>query len=240
VPFVSVRLCDVFPDGTSALAGRGVLNLTHRHGHDAPVPIEPGVPTSVEIELEATSWIFEPGHHVRLALSGADWPNTWPPPQGGTLEVERASVELELPVLEGGSPSPPPEFVPPPQTKAEEDDEGEQPPVVRRIERDPGETRVVTSYGSVYGAPFGARIEEHYDGEVGVSTRDPGDAWARATSRYRIAWPEAAVATEARLDLRSDASSYHVTVEVVAEEEGDSGIGRIEHRLERTIPRRLQ
>lgn len=240
VAFLSARLCDVFPDGTSALAGRGVLNLTHRHGHDAPVPLEPGAPTSVEIELEATSWIFEPGHRVRLALSGADWPNTWPPPQGGTLEIERASVELELPVLQGGSPSAPPEFAPPPQTKAEEEDEGEQPPVVRRIERSPDETRVVTSYGSVYGAPFDARIEEHYYGEVGVSTRDPGDAWARATSRYRIAWPEAAVATEARLDLRSDASTYHVTVEVVAEEEGDSGIGRIERRFERTIPRRLQ
>ena len=32
--FVVVRLCDVHPDGTSALVTRGVLNLCHRHGHD--------------------------------------------------------------------------------------------------------------------------------------------------------------------------------------------------------------
>ena len=30
-----------------------------------------------------------PGDTLRLALSGADWPNTWPPPSGAPLEVER-------------------------------------------------------------------------------------------------------------------------------------------------------
>jgi len=241
VAFVSARLCDVFPDGTSALAGRGVLNLTHRFGHAVPVPVESGVPTTVEIELEATSWIFERGHRVRLAVAGADWPNTWPPPHGGTLEVDRASVELELPVLEGSPVAPPPSFVPPPpNTPAPADGADQQQPVVRRTERAASETRIVTSYGFVYRSDFDAQVEEHYDGEVGVSTRNPGDAWACATSRYRIAWPEAVVATEARLDLRSDASTYHVVVDVVAEEEGDGGIGRIERRFEREIPRRLQ
>ena len=91
VAFLSARLCDVFPDGTSALVSRGVLNLTHRDGHAAPRPLEPGVPTPVELELEATSWIFEAGHRVRLALAGSDWPNTWPPPHAGSLEVARAT-----------------------------------------------------------------------------------------------------------------------------------------------------
>ncbi len=101
VAYLSVRLCDVFPDGTSALAGRGLLNLTHRNGHDAPVALEPGVPTEVEIELEATSWVFERGHRVRLSLAGSDWPNTWPPPSSAPLQIERSSVELVLPVLDG-------------------------------------------------------------------------------------------------------------------------------------------
>ena len=241
VAFISARLCDVFPDGTSALVSRGVLNLTHRAGHTDPQPLEVGVPTPIEIELEATSWIFEPGHRVRLALSGSDWPNTWPPPHGGVLSVDRSSVELELPVLDGPPVAPAPVFQPPPRASTPEED-ADEPPVVWRIEHDVlgRETRVITAYGSDYGGLFDAKISERYDGAVGVSRNEPGSAWARAETRYRIEWPEATVATVARLDFRSDAGTYYVAVDVVAEEEGDGGIGRIERRFERTIPRQLQ
>jgi hypothetical protein len=242
VAFLSARLCDVFPDGTSALVSRGVLNLTHRDGHTDPKPLDAGVSTSIELELEATSWIFEPGHRVRLSLAGSDWPNTWPPPHGGALEIKRSSVELELPVLDGPPVAPAPVFQPAPPKEETPSEERDQPQVVRRIERDvlEGETRVVTAYGSRYDGLFGAKISEHYDGEVGASRNEPGNAWARATSRYRIQWPETTVATEARLDFRSDSEAYYVAVDVIAEEEGDGGIGRIERRFERTIPRRLQ
>ena len=242
VAFLSARLCDVFPDGASALVSRAILNLTHRDGHSDPQPLESGVPTSIELELEATSWIFEAGHRVRLALAGSDWPNTWPPPHGGALEIERSSVELELPVLEGPPIAPAPVFQPPPPKEDAPTDEDDQPPVVWRIERDVlgGETRVVTAYGSNYDGLFDAKISEHYDGTVGVTRDEPGKAWARAETRYRIEWPDATVATEARLDVRSDAETYYVVVEVVAEDEGEGGIGRIERRFERTIPRRLQ
>ncbi len=247
VAFLSVKLCDVFPDGTSALVSRGILNLTHRDGHADPKPLEPGASTPVEIELEATSWIFEAGHRVRLSFAGSDWPNTWPPPHSGTLEVDRTSVEFELPVLDGPEVAPAPVFEP---ARAKQDDSREedapqgevQPPVVRRIERDgvARETRVVTRYGSSYKAPFDAKISERYSGAVGVSTNYPGRSWARATARYRIEWPESSVSTEAHLELRSDANAYHVVIEVVASEDDADGIGHIERRFERTIPRRLQ
>ncbi len=42
VAFLSARLCDVFPDGASALVSRGVLNLTHRESHSEPKPLEAG------------------------------------------------------------------------------------------------------------------------------------------------------------------------------------------------------
>ena len=177
VAYISAKLCDVFPDGTSALAGRGLLNLTHRNGHDAPLALEPGVPTRIEIELEATSWIFEPGHCVRLSLAGADWPNIWPPPSGEPLQVDRASVELVLPVLDGPSPLPAP--VLPPTTGKDThapDADDEQPPTVWRLEDDQigHEARCVTGSGSNYEAPFGARVEERYEGTTGVSKDDPG------------------------------------------------------------------
>ena len=238
VVFLSAKLCDLFADGTSALVSRGVLNLAHRFGHDDPRPLDPGEPVEIELELEATSWIFEPGQRVRLSLAGSDWPNVWPPPQGGELEIERSSVELVLPVLSGPSLAPPPVLPQPPPATLEEP--SPEPPVVRQVVRDADETRAETGYGSSYEAPFGGRVEERYDGSVGVSISDPGRAWARAATKYRIEWPEATVTTEARLDLRSDAETYHVTIDVVAREEGEDGIGRIARRFERTIPRRLQ
>jgi predicted acyl esterase len=246
VVFVSAKLCDVFADGTSALVTRGILNLAHRGGHATPAQLEPGVPTPVEIELEATSWIFEPGHRVRLTLAGADWPNVWPPPAGGTLLVDRGSVELRLPVLDGPGDLPPPSL---PLSRGTDphatEPEGDQPPLVWRFEHDlvAKETRAITSYGWRYQSEFGAQVDERYDGAVGVSTEDPSRAWAQGTSVYRIAWPEAEVRTEARLDLRSDAKAYHVVIDVVAEELGseiDSAGIRYERRFERKIPRRLQ
>jgi putative CocE/NonD family hydrolase len=244
VAFLSARLCDVFPDGTSALVSRGVLNLTHRDGHVDPRPLEVGVPTQIELELEATSWIFEAGHSLRLALAGSDWPNTWPPPQLGTLAVERGTVELELPVLEGPPAAPAPVFEPPPARDPDDEgvDSSEQLPIVRRIERNPvaRNTRVVTSYGSRYEGPYDARISELYEGVVGVAEDHPGRAWVSARATYEIAWPETTVSTEAHLRVRSTSSTYHVLVEVVASEDAPDGIGHVERRFERSIPRRLQ
>lgn len=244
VAYLSARVCDVFPDGTSALASRGVLNLAHCHGHDAPRPLEPGVPVEIELELEATSWVFEPGHRVRLSLAGADWPNTWPPPTAAALMVDRESVTLTLPVLDGPSGLPAP--VLPPTTGADahapDTDERAQPPVVWRFEDDviAQETRAITGSGSDYDGPFDARIEERYEGTVGVSRSDPGQAFARGRASYRIFWPEADVRTEARLELRSDSEAYHLVVELDVEElgAGAAAFSR-QRRFEQTIPRRL-
>ena len=150
-------------------------------------------------------------------------------------------------MVDGDPPiSKPPSFTPSPGKETHGPSlTGEQPPLVWQIEHDVlgRERRAVVSHGSSYDGEEGARIDERYEGAVGVSTVDPGVAWARATSRYVIHWPEADCATEARLDVRSDADAYHVVVEVLAEELADdvtTGIGRRERRFERTIPRRLQ
>jgi hypothetical protein len=171
----------------------------------------------------------------------------WPPPAAGTLTLDRSALELSLPVIEGPPGiADPPAFTPSPGKETHGPaPTGEQPPLVWTIENDVlgRERRAVVSHGSSYDGEAGARIDERYEGAVGVSVTDPGAAWARARSRYVIRWPEADCATEATLELRSDAEAYHVVVEVVAEElsdDGAIGIGRRQRRFERTIPRRLQ
>jgi uncharacterized protein len=197
------------------------------------------------VELEATSWVFEPGHRVRLALATSDWPNIWPPPTPGTLTLDRATLELELPAVDGPAAS----TRAPAFARASGEDshaaasDDPQPPVVWRIEHDVlgRETRAVTRHGADYDGHEGARVEERYDGLVAVSTADPGSARAEATASYRIGWPQATVRTEARLDLRSNADAYHVVVDVVAEEldaDPDGSGFRVERRFERAIPRR--
>ena len=51
--FIVARLCDLRPDGTSAFITMGVLNLTHRGGHDRVDRMTPGQP--VEAVLRSTT-----------------------------------------------------------------------------------------------------------------------------------------------------------------------------------------
>jgi len=241
--FLSAKLCDVFPDGTSALVTRGLLNLAHRESREHPSPLEPGSPYHVTVEMEVTSWVFEPGHRIRLDLAGTDWPNAWPPPAPVTLAVEPGGSALIIPTVAG-----PPPFdvrpILPPSTKPRERhvsakgnaSEG----VVWRIEHDvlEGETRAVAGSSGVTEAEGDRpRFHEVYEGRVTVSTDDPGNARAESRSAFTIEWPQATVASEARQVIRSDSEAYHLTVELDVTEDGEP---RWSRRWERRIPRVLQ
>ena len=91
---VAVRLCDVFPDGTSALITRGVLNLTHRESHGEPEPLEPGRRYEVRVPLDVMAYSVPAGHCLRLAVSPTYWPWAWPSPEPVTLTVFSGKVEL--------------------------------------------------------------------------------------------------------------------------------------------------
>ena len=96
------RLCDVAPDGTSALVTTGVLNGTRRASLTQPEPMDPEQIYELDIELDCTAWRFAPGHRIRLAVSSADFPNLWPTPFPGTNRVYRGAgtpSRLLLPVV---------------------------------------------------------------------------------------------------------------------------------------------
>ena len=93
---LSVKLCDVFPDGTSVLVTRGSLDLAYRDGVHAPTeaaPLAPGRSYDVEVKLDACAYQPEPGHRLRLSVAGADWPNTVAPPAPVTLTVHGVWAE---------------------------------------------------------------------------------------------------------------------------------------------------
>ena len=154
VALLSAKLEDVFPDGTSALVTRGLLNLTHRASSTDPEPMPVDEPVDVTLELEAAAYVFAPGHRIRLALAGTDWPNTWPPPTPVTLTVDRASLRLDLPVLDRAAsaaraPLPAPAR---PRARSDDDGRGRRTLPVWRLEHDvlARTTTAVVDHGATY------------------------------------------------------------------------------------------
>jgi uncharacterized protein len=94
----AVRLCKVMPDGTSWRLGYGLLNLTHRDGHDAPKPLVPGQTFDVTIDLGFVAQQLKPGERLRLAISEGLWPLVWPSPDSPTLTLYPEACQLTLPV----------------------------------------------------------------------------------------------------------------------------------------------
>jgi putative CocE/NonD family hydrolase len=91
---VVVRLCDVFPDGTSALVTRGLLNLTHRESHEAAEPLEPGQRYEVRVPLDVTAYSVPAGHRLRVAVSPTYWPWAWPSPEPVRLTLFSGRIGL--------------------------------------------------------------------------------------------------------------------------------------------------
>jgi uncharacterized protein len=235
VAALCAKLCDVHPDGTSQLVTRGLLNLTHRDSRETPSPLEPGQTYDVTLELEVTSWVFEPGHRIRLDLAGTDWPNCWPPPARVTLTIDRTRSSLVLPIVDGPSPVAERPTLPEPRHPQSGSEDGASSTIEHDLAR--RETRAVVRYGSSSAAHEATpQIDERYAGTVGVSTEDPGRAWVDATATYTISWPEAAVTAEARSRIESDAEAFHVRLEIDTTEDGQPKWSR---RFDRRIPRRL-
>jgi uncharacterized protein len=89
-----LRLCDVHPSNESLRVSYGVLNLTHRDGHEQPAPLAPGERYRVRIQLNDAGSIFPAGHKVRLAISTAYWPMIWPGPETATVQIFAGTLDL--------------------------------------------------------------------------------------------------------------------------------------------------
>ena len=93
---VCVRLSDFSPEGTSALVGRGLLNLTHRESHEDPARLEPGRRYEVRVPLDFSAQAIPAGHRLRVAVSPTYWPWAWPAPEPVTLTVFGGTLELPV------------------------------------------------------------------------------------------------------------------------------------------------
>jgi putative CocE/NonD family hydrolase len=148
VAFVAVRLNDVAPDGASARVTYGLLNLTHRDGHEYPKFVTPGRRYQVTLALNDIAHAFPAGHKVRLAISSCYWPIAWPAPQPVTLSLFTGKSYVDLPVR-------PPDprdaaLLPfePPECAAAEATEHRPAALKRIVERDRATNETVYTIGS--------------------------------------------------------------------------------------------
>jgi hypothetical protein len=158
---VAVRLNDLRPDGSDLRVTYGVLNLTHREGHERPVPVPSGKPVRVRVQMNEIGHVFPAGHRIRLAVSTAYWPIVWPSPQTVRLVVHTGGSRLTLPVRERQESDAKLAFEPPVKGRETRRRVLEGPRQERTI------TRNVTTNEQVYTV---ARFDHGLIEEIGVET----------------------------------------------------------------------
>ncbi|WP_290649835.1 CocE/NonD family hydrolase [Aquisalimonas sp.] len=98
VAMIAIRLSDVARDDKATRVTYGMLNLTHRDGHESPSPLEPGRRYRVRVKMNGAAQAFPKGHRLRLSVSTSYWPLAWPPPEHVRLTIFDAASALVLPV----------------------------------------------------------------------------------------------------------------------------------------------
>ena len=224
---IAVRLCDVFPDGTSARVTYGLLNLTHRNGHERAEPLEPGRRYTVRLKLDDVGYGFPAGHRIRLAVSTSLWPIAWPSPEIVTLSVFAGSGSLELPLRAGRvENAAPPQFGPA---------EG-SPPVGVEVLREPfrgrteyrtdpatGRTRITVLRDSgsyaypAIGRRYGVRGEDH----MSITPGDPLSAVTEAWREVEAGGEGWQVSIKARTRLTATRDSFRLEATLEAHQGED-------------------
>ena len=70
----TVKLTDVYPDGRSMLITDGILRMRNRNGFDHWELIEPGTIYQVDVDVWSTSYVWNIGHQIRVAISSSNYP----------------------------------------------------------------------------------------------------------------------------------------------------------------------
>ncbi|CAM5673525.1 hypothetical protein SCYAM73S_02885 [Streptomyces cyaneofuscatus] len=236
------RLCDVAPDGSSALVTRGVLNLAARHGRDRTDDWTPGDTEDVVFDLNGIGHTFPPGHRIRLAVSSSYWPWIWPQAgsAGFTLDADGSFVELpvrrhtEDPAITFGEPEQAePLGVVHPVTLEEPRPERL---VVRDVAKGEWRLEVDPRYGGTRVYPDGLEFTEDALETYTIQQDDPLSARTRSDWRIRLHRPEMSwdVEVETRSEIAADDNDFITSNEVICKDGGEV----VFHRTwEKRIPR---
>lgn len=201
-----VKLCDVAPDGTSALVTKGFLNATHRESHVEPSPLEPGAIYELNVELLACAWRFRAGHRIRVVIASADFQNIWPTPRRCVNTLYRNTSQASRIVLPVTPPPavelPPPNLAPSPVPlpRREELDRPKY-----SVSRDPVSGKATVRYTAQFSGPHVAAFT--------VSAKSPAEAEALADADFRYAHEGKEIRVNVHAVTTSDQDAFHHTLD---------------------------
>jgi putative CocE/NonD family hydrolase len=219
---VAAQLSDVAPDGRALLVAKGVLNLSHRSGHEHPQPLVVGEPADVVVDMDATAHRIEAGHRWRLTISTTYWPLVWPQPDraSATIDVGEASyLSLLVRQRESAAPSAfgPAEHAP---TGVEQNT---SPARTREIRTEDGVTTITDIDQSGEFELAGRVVASMSAADVFIiSGGDPLSARVSCHRQCLIAWENSAVQIITTSGMRASADRWYVTNSIEASEDGDT------------------
>jgi hypothetical protein len=238
------RVSDVAPDGTTTLVAGAGLAGAHRDSDRNPTPLEPGHEYALCLDLHLTSWVFPPGHHLRVAVSNAMWPMVWPTPDpmSTTLRFGGAlGSRIELPVVPAKSALPPPTFAAVQETSSSTDaDEGlnvssNVPGLKWTISRDPGTQTAKVEWRGGSSTDFDWGHEDvHESMTYEADDLHPEKSAVHGVSETVVKLPNRELIWRATLDTTSDHDHFYVTLR---RELYENGTLKRERSWSSTIPR---
>ena len=245
-------MCDVHPDGKSALISHGVLNLTHRDGHtpDDVTALEPGKKYHVKVQLDALAVTIPKGHRLRLAVSPSYWPWVWPAKKSSEMCIYTGvsagdgdnkcyETTLHLPIVET-------------DLKPLEEDFKEPrfgPPLAeevrhpsrfnRRLERDLVTDKfslISDMYsGEAYLPHLGVAISDRWIDQTDIMDGDPLSAAAHCERIRVLEWPNVGkdgirIEVHTKSKLWADEATFFVQNSIVATEGGKEFFNRTQDK----------
>lgn len=232
---IAVRLCDVFPDGTSAMISHGMLNLQHRISHEFPEAVVPGEVFEVTLDLDQCGYRVPKGHKLRLAVQTNYWPFLWPAPELATVTISAGDLTLPVRPTANG-----PEW-------AFEAPEGSEPwgiethreagcTRMRDIDLATGQSvlRITNDSGHVTDLNHGLSTSSVTREEWHINADDPLSARADINWFKTMGRGDWQVTTECHTSMTADHKSFHITA-VLKTWDGDELVS--DRTWSRAIPR---
>ncbi|MEX1117722.1 MAG: CocE/NonD family hydrolase [Terrimicrobiaceae bacterium] len=237
----AVRLEDLHPDGSVTLVTGGGINGSQRKSRTEPTELTPGEFVDLNFPLHFTSYTFAAGHRIRVVISNAQFPMFWPTPfhKPTQLAVGDGASTIQLPFLK--IPGASADFLlQPVKLSVPADFEllagslGDAPPPSEIREGD--WTKVQQTEQQIW--KIGpTRFQDRESVTYRVNRNDPAQAGFLGEGMVILTKGDREVEVKTRVDVRSDAKNFDVTVSRIVSE---NGAVKGEKEWRKTIPRDFQ